>query len=66
MTPEIYNVDSAACLRCGACSTLAPGVFSLGEHTAEVVRPPTAEERSLCEAALINCPASAIGVRRVA
>jgi ferredoxin len=49
------------CLRCGACSTLAPGLIAMGETTAVVVRQPASkEETSAVEAALFNCPVLAI------
>ena len=49
------------CLRCGACSTLAPGLIAMGETTAVVVRQPvTASEEKAMDAALFNCPVLAI------
>ena len=58
--PPVYSV-AGTCLRCGACSTLAPGLIAMGETTAIVVRQPaTAAERTAAEAALFNCPMLAI------
>lgn len=52
------------CLRCGACSTLAPGILAMGETRAVVVRQPaTAQEIAATEAALFNCPMLAIRKR---
>jgi len=52
------------CLRCGACSTLAPGMIAMGETTAIIVRQPaTAQEIAATEAALFNCPMLAIRKR---
>jgi ferredoxin len=57
-----YAVDATRCIRCAACSTLAPGLFALrGDGAAAVVREPRDEdERVLAQAAQINCPAAAI------
>ena len=58
-----YSIASD-CLRCGACSTLAPGIIAMGETTAVVVRQPaTAQEIAATEAALFNCPMLAIRKR---
>jgi ferredoxin len=52
------------CLRCGACSTLAPGIIAMGETTAVVVRQPkAAQDIAATEAALFNCPMLAIRKR---
>jgi len=52
------------CLRCGACSTLAPGIIAMGETIAVIVRQPaTAQEIAATEAALFNCPMLAIRKR---
>jgi len=52
------------CLRCGACSTLAPGIIAMGETSAIVVRQPqAAQEIAATEAALFNCPMLAIRKR---
>jgi ferredoxin len=58
-----YSI-AGACLRCGACSTLAPGIIAMGETIAVVVRQPaTAQEIAATEAALFNCPTLAIRKR---
>jgi len=52
------------CLRCGACSSLAPGIIAMGKTSAMVVRQPaTAAEIAATEAALFNCPMLAIRKR---
>jgi len=57
-------VVAGDCLRCGACSTLAPGIIAMGETIAVVVRQPaTAQEIAATEAALFNCPTLAIRKR---
>ena len=59
----IYSI-AGDCLRCGACSTLAPGIIAMGETSAVVVRQPaTAQEIAATEAALFNCPMLAIRKR---
>lgn len=56
----VYSV-AGTCLRCAACSTLAPGIIAMGETTAVIVRQPaTAAEKRAAEAALFNCPMLAI------
>jgi ferredoxin len=50
-------------LRCAACSTLAPELFALRAASAEVIaRPSSDDERDRGMAALLICPAQAIGV----
>ncbi len=57
---ETYFV-AGDCLRCGACSTLAPGLVAMAETTAVVVRQPSNDaEKSAIDAALFNCPVLAI------
>jgi len=52
----IYSI-AGDCLRCGACSSLAPGIIAMGETSAIIVRQPeTPEEIAATEAALFNCP----------
>lgn len=60
----VYAVSAADCLRCGACSTLAPALFAMGERAVVLRRQPlTREEHRLAEAALCNCPVLAIRKR---
>jgi ferredoxin len=60
----VYSVVPGECLRCGACSTLAPGIIAMGEAFAVVARQPsTAQEVRATEAALFNCPVLAIRKR---
>jgi ferredoxin len=57
-----YAVDAARCIRCAACSTLAPALFALRHQGAAVVvrEPRDEDEHGLAQAAQINCPAAAI------
>lgn len=58
-TPSYFV--SGDCLRCGACSSLAPGLVTMGPSAALVVRQPAdVDERRALEAALFNCPMLAI------
>jgi ferredoxin len=57
----LFRVDDRACVRCGACSSLAPGVFVMDAAGSRVARQPeTDAEHRLAEAALLNCPTAAI------
>lgn len=59
-----FRIDERACVRCGACSSLAPAVFAMDAAGSRVARQPeTDDERRLAEAALLTCPTAAI--RRV-
>jgi len=59
-----FAVDAAKCIRCAACSTVAPGLFSLREGDVTLLRQPRTEtELLLAEVALLACPASAISTR---
>jgi ferredoxin len=50
-------------VRCHACATLAPEVFAIGGDKVTVARQPeTKDERDRAMAALLVCPAQAIGV----
>lgn len=65
--PETTYFIAGDCLRCGACSTLAPGIIAMGETAAIVVRQPAgAVEIAATEAALFNCPVHAIRRRTAA
>lgn len=56
-----YSIAAERCLRCGACSTLAPGVIAMGDAAAVIVRQPrSAGEAAAADAALFNCPVLAI------
>ena len=64
MSESVYSVVSRDCMRCAACSTLAPGIIAMGDKTAVIVRQPvTAQEVTMTEAALFNCPVLAIRKR---
>lgn len=55
------TVDPAACVRCAACSILAPGVFEVTRKGTRVARQPAdAAERLACRAAALVCPTRAI------
>jgi ferredoxin len=59
--PEPTYWIAGDCLRCGACSTLAPGLIAMAEQIAVVVRQPiTTAEIEAMNAALFNCPVLAI------
>ena len=58
---SVYSIAEEGCLRCGACSTLAPGIIAMGEKAAVIVRQPvTPEEIAATDAALFNCPVFAV------
>ena len=60
---EPVTVDARLCVRCAACSSLAPQVFSVTSKGTRVVRPPeSASERAACRAAALICPTQAIAV----
>jgi ferredoxin len=61
MADSEYSVTAAKCLRCGACSTLAPGIIAMEAAAAAFLRQPsTPSEITAVEAALFNCPVGAI------
>jgi ferredoxin len=64
MSESTYSIVADECLRCGACSSLAPGIIAMGERSAVVVRQPaTVAELAAVDAALFNCPVLAIRKR---
>jgi ferredoxin len=64
MSESTYSIATDECLRCGACSTLAPGIIAMGEHAAMIVRQPASlAELAAADAALFNCPVLAIRKR---
>jgi ferredoxin len=56
------SVDLASCVRCAACSILAPGVFEVTRKGSRVAREPAAGERAAVAAAALACPAQAIRI----
>lgn len=60
MSERLFNVKEALCTACGACSSLAPGVFVIKDKKSHIARQPTEAEQEACEAALLNCPPLAI------
>ncbi len=59
------TVDRERCIRCAACSTLVPAVFTLREGPVTLLRQPESQlERDRCAAALLICPSQAIGVQK--
>jgi ferredoxin len=57
------SVDRERCIRCAACSTLAPATFAVEPAGARVLAQPASDgERVVARAAAINCPARAIAV----
>jgi ferredoxin len=60
---EVFEIDQEQCIRCASCSSIAPNIFYVGEIAAHVIRQPVDEvELQQCEAAMGNCPTSAISV----
>ncbi|MGE0399904.1 MAG: ferredoxin [Kofleriaceae bacterium] len=56
-------VDLERCIRCGGCSTLAPGVFSVASKATAILRQPQTEpEWSDTRAASLACPTEAIAI----
>jgi ferredoxin len=63
--PTRYAVEGSRCVRCAACSTVAPATFVLRDGPAMIVRPPeTPGEEERADVALLICPSQAIGVRK--
>ena len=61
MVVVTVTVDVRVCVRCAACSSLAPKVFSVTSKGTRVVRQPEdAGERAACRAAAMICPTQAI------
>ena len=56
------SVDIATCVRCAACSILAPAVFEVTRKGSRVVREPGEADRAAVAAAALACPAQAIRV----
>ncbi|HKU73761.1 MAG TPA: ferredoxin [Pyrinomonadaceae bacterium] len=60
---QVFDIDQDSCIRCASCSSIAPTVFFVGDTAAHILRQPINEEElNQCEAALGNCPTSAISV----
>lgn len=60
---QVFDIDQDSCIRCASCSSIAPTVFFVGDTAAHILRQPIDEEElNQCEAALGNCPTSAISV----
>jgi fatty acid desaturase/ferredoxin len=58
---KIYAIDQKSCIRCASCSSIAPAIFHVGDKTAFIKRQPLdADEVTKCDAAVGNCPTSAI------
>ena len=65
--PARHEVDARACIRCGACASVAPELFAVDGPVARVLREPAGEaEQRACAAALLLCPTSAVRRREVA
>ena len=57
----VVRVDLAACIRCAACSTLAPRVFEVTKKGTRVLRQPVDDaERALVQVAALVCPTKAV------
>jgi ferredoxin len=60
---RVFDIDQDLCIRCASCSSIAPAIFYVGATTAYIIRQPINEEElNQCEAALGNCPTSAVSV----
>lgn len=60
---QVFDIDQESCIRCASCSSIAPTVFFMGDAAAYILRQPIDEEElNQCQAALGNCPTSAITV----
>jgi ferredoxin/ferritin len=58
---DLVLVNRAACVRCGACSTIAPEIFELRATGSDVLRQPSnARERARAAVAARICPTAAI------
>jgi len=56
-----FSVMGDDCIKCASCSTLAPAIFHIETDGAHITRQPAdAIEFKECQAAMINCPTSAI------
>lgn len=61
--PGVYYVDTA-CIDCDVCRDTAPDNFTRnddGGYSYVYRQPATADERTLCDEALVSCPVEAIG-----
>jgi ferredoxin len=57
----VVEVDLPTCIRCAACSALAPGVFAVTKKGTRVLRQPTSDaERALVRVAALVCPTKAV------
>ena len=56
------SIDLASCMRCAACSILAPRVFEVTRKGSRIVREPDEGDRGAVAAAALACPAQAIRV----
>lgn len=54
------TVDLASCVRCAACSILAPRVFAVTRKGTRVIAEPAAGDRAAVAAAVLACPMQAI------
>ena len=59
---EGFRATAERCVRCHACATLAPEVFAVRDTVTITRQPQTADEQDRAMAALLVCPAQAIGV----
>jgi ferredoxin len=56
------SVDISTCMRCAACSILAPAVFEVTRKGSRVMREPGDADQAAVAAAALACPAQAIQV----
>jgi ferredoxin len=58
---QVFVVDARRCIRCGACATVARGLFDVEGPVAKgPTRTLSAPETRLCQAAVLLCPTSSI------
>ena len=56
------SVDKAKCIGCGACVSMCPDVFEMGDDGKSHVKDSKACDKSDCEAAKNACPVGAIEI----
>jgi ferredoxin len=58
---KVFVVDARCCIRCGACATVARGLFNVEGPVAKGPgRALTGAETRLCQTAVLLCPTSSI------
>jgi len=60
MSDKKIAVDQEKCVGCGACVSLCPEVFEIGEDGKSRVKDPAACAKCDCQGAIEGCPSAAI------